>query len=115
MTKDNSPKKIGIFSVGTAGHVIPSVRIINELKKQGVDLKNILVVTGNRDEKKYYRKLNIEVIEYNFVRTKNSSIYYLINFIGLFKSIYFLHRIIDMYNIKLYHIMKYYSLQYKVP
>ena len=56
MTKDNSPKKIGIFSVGTAGHVIPSVRIINELKKQGVDLKNILVVTGNRDEKKYYRK-----------------------------------------------------------
>ena len=99
MTKDNSPKKIGIFSVGTAGHVIPSVRIINELKKQGVDLKNILVVTGNRDEKKYYRKLNIEVIEYNFVRTKNSSIYYLINFIGLFKSIYFLHRIIGMYNI----------------
>ena len=98
-SKEKSVKKIGIFSVGTAGHVIPGVRIINELKEQGVDLNNILVVTGDRNEKKYYGKLNLEIIEHNFVRTKKSSIYYLINFIAVFKSIYFLHRLIRDYNI----------------
>ena len=98
-SKEKSEKKIGIFSVGTAGHVIPGVRIINELKEQGVDLNNILVVTGDRNEKKYYGKLNLEIIEHNFVRTKKSSIYYLINFIAVFKSIYFLHRLIRDYNI----------------
>ena len=40
-SKEKSVKKIGIFSVGTAGHVIPGVRIVNELKEQGVDLSLI--------------------------------------------------------------------------
>ena len=93
-SKERFVKKIGIFSVGTAGHVIPGARIVNELKEQGFDLKNVLVVTGDRNEKKYYEKLNLEVIEYNFVRTKKSSIYYLVNFIAVLKSIYFLHKLI---------------------
>ena len=75
-SKEISDKKIGIFSVGTAGHVMPSVRIIAELNKQGFDLKNLLVVTGNRYEMKYYKNLNVDSIEYDFVRTKKSRIYY---------------------------------------
>ena len=58
-SKEVSDKKIGIFSVGTAGHVMPSVRIIGELNKQGFDLNNLLVVTGNRNEKKYLSLIHI--------------------------------------------------------
>ena len=100
MIKDLEAKnKIGIFSVGTAGHVMPSVRIINELKEQGFDSNNLLVVTGNRNEKKYYRKVNVDVIEYNFIRTNKSTVYYLINFVVIFKSLYFLNQIICKNNI----------------
>jgi len=95
MIKDlETENKIGIFSVGTAGHVMPSVRIINELRKKGFDLNNLLVVTGNRNEKKYYKELDVSVIEHDFVRTKKSSIYYFINFVGIFRSLYFLNKII---------------------
>ena len=98
-SKEISDKKIGIFSVGTAGHVMPSVRIIAELKEQGFDLNNLLVVTGNRDEKKYYKNLNVDIIEYDFVRTKKSRIYYFINFFGIIKSLYFLNQIVRTNNI----------------
>jgi len=98
-SKEISDKKIGIFSVGTAGHVMPSVRIIAELNKQGFDLKNLLVVTGNRNEKKYYKNLNVDIIEYDFVRTKKSRIYYFINFFGIIKSLYFLNQIVRSNNI----------------
>ena len=75
MIKDlETENKIGIFSVGTAGHVMPSVRIINELRKKGFDLNNLLVVTGNRNEKKYYKELDVSVIEHDFVRTKKMTI-----------------------------------------
>ncbi len=95
MIKDlEAENKIGIFSVGTAGHVMPSVRIINELKEQGFNSNNLIVVTGNRNEKKYYKELDVTIIEHDFVRTKKSSIYYFINFLGIFRSLYFLNKII---------------------
>ena len=98
-SKEVSDKKIGIFSVGTAGHVMPSVRIIGELNKQGFDLNNLLVVTGNRNEKKYYKNLNVDIIEYDFIRTKKSRIYYFINFFGIIKSLYFLNQTVRTNNI----------------
>lgn len=94
-------KKIGIFSVGTAGHVLPGVRIVNELINLGFDQKNLVVVTGSRNERKYYNKLDIEVIEQEFIRTSKSSLYYLANVFRLLKSLYLLNRIIKKNNISL--------------
>ena len=47
--------KIGIFSVGTGGHIVPSVRIVDELIQKGILKEEILVVTGKRNEKKFYK------------------------------------------------------------
>ena len=67
-------KKIGIFSVGTAGHVLPSVRIVKELEDKGFNLDNVIVVTGNRDEKRFYKEYKIDILEYDFIRTEKSII-----------------------------------------
>ena len=88
-------KKIGIFSVGTAGHVLPSVRIVKELEDKGFNLDNVIVVTGNRDEKRFYKDYKIDILEYDFVRTEKSIIHYIKNISKVVKSLLYLNKVIN--------------------
>ena len=71
--------KIGIFSVGTGGHIVPSVRIVDELIQKGILKEEILVVTGKRNEKKFYKNYDIDVLEHDFIRSEGGIFYYIFN------------------------------------
>ena len=54
-------KKIGIFCVGTGGHVLPAKNIILQLNKEGVSLDEFIVVTDKRGAQ-YLEDLNYNAI-----------------------------------------------------
>ena len=65
-------KKIGIFCVGTGGHVLPAKNLITQLNDEGIDLDKFIIVTDERGSK----------------YLKNQAIWKLINFfIIIFMSI----------------------------
>ena len=86
--------KIGIFSVGTGGHVLPGSRVLDELANCGFDLNNVVVITGKRNEKRFYKKHKIEILELDLVRTNSSLFHYFRNTLSLFRSLIELNRII---------------------
>ena len=53
-------KKIGIFCVGTGGHVLPAKNLILELNDKGVNLENFFVVTDERGSE-YLKGLDIKI------------------------------------------------------
>ena len=96
MTKQiETENKIGIFSVGTAGHVIPGTRIVEELMNRGVSLDNLIIVTGNRDEKRFYESYKVEILEYDYVKTEKSVFYYIKNISRVIKSLLYLNGVIE--------------------
>ena len=53
-------KKIGIFCVGTGGHVLPAKNIINELNDKNIGLENIVVITDKRGVQ-YFDSLDLKI------------------------------------------------------
>ena len=51
-------KKIGIFCVGTGGHVLPAKNLILQLNEEGVSLEKFIVVTDERGSQ-YLKDLDI--------------------------------------------------------
>ncbi len=41
-------KKIGIFCVGTGGHVLPAKNLIMQLNDEGIGLDKFIIVTDER-------------------------------------------------------------------
>lgn len=80
--------------MGTGGHVFPGSRILEELKRSGFDLDNILIVTGKRNEKRFYKKHKLEIIEIDLIRTNSSILYYFTKMFSVFRSLLELNRII---------------------
>ena len=87
--------KIGIFSVGTGGHVLPGSRVLDELDNCGFDLNNVVIVTGKRNEKRFYKKHKIEILELDLVRTKLNVYHYFRKIFSIFRSLFELKRIIN--------------------
>ena len=60
----------GVFlCVGTGGHVLPAYNVIKSMLNQGLDKKNILVVTDERGVE-YFKDKDIEIIVYPFVSSQ---------------------------------------------
>tara|TARA_Y100001970_G_C14210729_1_gene846739 strand:+ start:863 stop:1885 length:1023 start_codon:yes stop_codon:yes gene_type:complete len=79
-------KKIGIFCVGTGGHVLPAKNIINELNDKNIGLENIVVITDKRGVQ-YFDSLDLKIHIENIYRSNHGIIGYLLNFNKILKSI----------------------------
>ena len=51
--------------VGSGGHVLPVVNIINTMVEKGIDKKNILIITDQRG-KEYLKNRDYEILLYPF-------------------------------------------------
>ena len=82
----------GVFlCVGTGGHVLPAYNVIKSMLNQGLDKKNILVVTDERGVE-YFKDKDIEIIVYPFVSSQKGISAYLLKLIKMLKSIIFLYK-----------------------
>ncbi len=82
----------GVFlCVGTGGHVLPAYNIIKSMLNQGVDKKNILIVTDERGIK-YFKDKDFETIVYPFVSSRRGLVGYLLSLSKIFKSIIYLYK-----------------------
>ena len=60
----------GVFlCVGTGGHVLPAYNVIKSMLGQGIDKKNILIVTDERGIE-YFKEKDFETIVYPFVSSR---------------------------------------------
>ena len=53
-------KKIGIFCVGTGGHVLPAKNLITQLNDEGIDLDKFIIITDERGSQ-YLKNLDIKI------------------------------------------------------
>ena len=82
----------GVFlCVGTGCHVLPAYNVIKSMLNQGLDKKNILVVTDERGVE-YFKDKDIEIIVYPFVSSQKGIGAYLLKLIKMLKSIIFLYK-----------------------
>ena len=76
----------GVFlCVGTGGHVLPAYNVIKSMLNQGLDKKNILVVTDARGVE-YFKDKDIEIIVYPFVSSQKGIGVYLLKLIKMLKN-----------------------------
>ncbi len=71
-------KKIGIFCVGTGGHVLPAKNIIMQLTEEGIKLENFIVITDERGAK-YLKDLKIKIYIQEMYRSEIGIIGYILN------------------------------------
>ena len=82
----------GVFlCVGTGGHVLPAYNVIKSMLNQGIDKKNILIVTDERGFE-YFKENDFEIIVYPFVSSQKGVVGYLLNLGKIFKSIIYLYK-----------------------
>ena len=79
-------KKIGIFCVGTGGHVFPAKNMIKELNDKNIELDNIVVITDKRGAQ-YFDNLEVKVHIENIYRSNNGIIGYILNIKKIIKNI----------------------------
>ncbi len=90
----------GIFlCVGTGGHVLPAYNIIKSMLNQGIDKKNILIVTDERGIE-YFKDKEFETIVYPFVSSRKGIGGYLLNISKILKSIIYLYKTLKKYKPK---------------
>ena len=92
-------KKIGIFCVGTGGHVLPAKNMIKELNDKNIGLENIVVITDKRGSQ-YFENMEVNIHIQNIYRSNNGIIGYLFNFNKILKSINNIKYLIKKKNIK---------------
>ena len=79
-------KKIGIFCVGTGGHVLPAKNLILQLNEEGVSLEKFIVVTDERGSQ-YLKDLDIKIYILDIYRSKIGIIGYVFNIYKVLKTI----------------------------
>ena len=92
-------KKIGIFCVGTGGHVLPAKNMIKELNDKNIGLENIVVITDKRGSQ-YFENMEVNIHIPNIYRSSNGIIGYIFNFNKILKSINNIKYLIKKENIK---------------
>ena len=75
-------KKIGIFCVGTGGHVLPAKNLIMQLNDEGIGLDKFIIFTDERGSE-YLKNLDIKIYILDIYRSK----------IGLFGYVFNIHRL----------------------
>ena len=93
-------KKIGIFCVGTGGHVLPAKNIILQLNKEGVSFDEFIVVTDKRGSQ-YLEDLKIKIYIQDIYRSKIGFIGYIINIHKYLNSFLRIRSIVKKENVKL--------------
>jgi len=91
-------KKIGIFCVGTGGHVLPANNIVKELINKGVDSENFIVITDKRGAQ-YFENLDLKIYIENIYRSNRGILGYILNIHKIIKSINNIKNLIRKENI----------------
>ena len=92
-------KKIGIFCVGTGGHVLPAKNLIMQLNDEGIPLDKFIIFTDERGTQ-YLKKLDIKVHILNIYRSKIGLFGYVLNIHRLIKTLLEIRTIIKKEEIK---------------
>jgi len=79
-------KKIGIFSVGTGGHLIPARNIVEQLIELGISSEEFVLVTDQRGSK-YFNELDIRVYIKDIYKSNVGIIGYIFNIPKILKSL----------------------------
>ncbi len=83
--------KAVFLCVGTGGHVLPAHNVIKSMLNQGIDKKNILIITDERGFE-YFKEKNLETIVYPFVSSRKGIVGYVLNLSKIIKSIVYLYK-----------------------
>ena len=78
--------KIVFFCVGTGGHVLPVINLIDDLLQRGIEKRKIEVVTDIRGSQ-YFKDRYIDVHSINIYRSKTGMIGYILNILKVIKSV----------------------------
>ena len=92
--------KIVFFCVGTGGHVLPVINLIDDLIQRGIEKRKIEVVTDRRGSQ-YFKDRDINVHSMNIYRSKIGIIGYVLSISKIIKSIQLIENKIDLRNCKL--------------
>ena len=92
--------KIVFFCVGTGGHVLPVINLIDDLTQRGIEKRKIEVVTDKRGSQ-YFRDTDINVYSMQIYRSKIGIIGYILSISKIIKSIHFIEKKIDLKNCKI--------------
>ena len=92
--------KIIFFCVGTGGHVLPVINLIDDLLQRGINKRKIEVVTDKRGSK-YLKDKGIVVHSINLYRSKTGTAGYVINILKVIKSVRLIEKKIDLANCKI--------------
>lgn len=93
-------KKIGIFCVGTGGHVLPAKNIIMQLNDEGIGLDKFIIVTDERGSQ-YLKNLDIKIYTLDIYRSKIGIFGYVLNIYRVIKTFVEIRTIIKKEEIKI--------------
>ena len=93
-------KKIGIFCVGTGGHVLPAKNLITQLNDEGIDLDKFIIVTDERGSQ-YLKNLDIKIYILDIYRSKIGLFGYVLNIYSVMKTLLEIRTIIKKEEIKI--------------
>ena len=79
-------KKIGIFCVGTGGHVLPAKNLITQLNDEGIDLDKFIIITDERGSQ-YLKNLDIKIYILDIYRSKIGLFGYVLNIYRVMKTL----------------------------
>ena len=93
-------KKIGIFCVGTGGHVLPAKNLITQLNDEGIDLDKFIIITDERGSQ-YLKNLDIKTYILDIYRSKIGIFGYVLNIYRVIKTFVEIRTIIKKEEIKI--------------
>ena len=88
---------IVFFCVGTGGHVLPVINLIDDLHQRGIDKRKIEVVTDKRGSQ-YFKDRDIDVHSIDIYRSKTGMVGYMLTILKIIKSIRLIEKKIDLKN-----------------
>ena len=93
-------KKIGIFCVGTGGHVLPAKNLIMQLNDEGIELEKFIIITDERGSQ-YLKNLDIKIYILDIYRSKIGLFGYVLNIYRVVKTLLEIRTIIKKEEIKI--------------
>ena len=90
-------RRICFFCVGTGGHVLPVINLIDDLRQRGIEKRKIEVVTDKRGSQ-YFKDRDIDVHSIDIYRSKTGMGGYILNILKIIKSIRLIEKKIDLKN-----------------
>ena len=90
--------KAVFFCVGTGGHVLPVINIINTISKKGIDKSDMLVITDKRGEQ-YFSDSSVEIVTYPFISSSKGIFGYFLKIFKILLSVFVIFRRLRNLNI----------------